>query len=198
SRPAPTTRSVVHANAKSARPPPARAPARPPPPPPPRRRPPGPPPRHDWISNHVRHFPDIHEAWDLPSTAFDRLIKALTERLPPIAGELRGPVVLLSGDVHTSFASRLLYKATARIEDAEKQPATAVVAQLVASSWRKQTEETLGQQVEGYTYSPHWYVSPMIGPHVTEYYAGWILPPGTKVKVFRIANAVDFMLDHSA
>jgi hypothetical protein len=125
-------------------------------------------------------------------------MKSLTDRLPPVAGELRGPVILLSGDVHTSFASRLLYKATSRFEDAARKPATAVIAQLVASSWRKQTNETLGQQTQGYTYAPHWFVKPMIGPHVTEYYAGWNLPPGTSVKVFRVADVVDIMLNHSA
>jgi hypothetical protein len=137
--------------------------------------------RHDWIASHVEHFPDIREAWDLPSVAFDRLIKALTDRLPQPFGELRGPVILLSGDVHISFASRMLYKAAARYEDTANRPATAVVAQLVSSSLRKQTDKTLGLGAEGYTYAPHWYVKPMIGPHVTEYYAGWNLASNTKV-----------------
>jgi hypothetical protein len=137
--------------------------------------------RHDWIANHVQHFPDIHEAWDLPAVAFDRLIKALTDRLPQPSGELRGPVILLSGDVHISFASRMLYTATARYEDTANRPATAVVAQLVSSSLRKQTDNTLGLGDEGYTFAPHWYVKPMIGPQVTEYYAGWKLASNTRV-----------------
>ena len=46
---------------------------------------------HDWLANHLQHFPDIHEAWDLPTVAFDRLIKALTDRLPQPSGETPRP-----------------------------------------------------------------------------------------------------------
>src|SRR5262249_36011239 len=70
---------------------------------------------------------------------------------------------------------------TKRFEDTTNRPATAVVAQLVASSYRKQTDNTLGLHNDGYTFSPHWFVSPMIGPHVTEYYAGWHLSRLTQV-----------------
>ncbi|WP_028064029.1 hypothetical protein [Solirubrobacter soli] len=142
--------------------------------------------RHEWITNHVSHFPDVHEAWDLPSTAFDRLIKALSDRLPTVAGELRGPVILLSGDVHFGFASRMLYKAAKRFEDTGTKPATAVVAQLVSSSLRKQTQSTLDLGTQGYTYAPKWFIKPLMGPHETEYYAGWNVPPGAVVKAVRI------------
>jgi hypothetical protein len=136
--------------------------------------------RHDWIANHAEHFPDIHEAWVLPAVAFDRLVKSVTDRLPTVANELRGPVILLSGDVHIAFASRMLYKATARYEDAKKTPATAVIAQLVASSLRKQTDSPLALGTHGYTYAPRWFAKPLIGPHVTEFYAGWEVPSGSQ------------------
>jgi hypothetical protein len=148
--------------------------------------------RNDWIANHVEHFPDVYEAWDLPTLAFDRLIKSLSDRLPRVGAELRGPAILLSGDVHIAFASRLLYKATARLEDPQNTPATAVVAQLVASSIRKQTDKTLGMDEDGYEYAPHWFLHPLIGPHVQEYYAGWInVPPVIRTKVGRELHMVD-------
>ena len=129
--------------------------------------------RHHILTNVAQHVPDIYEAWDLPTQAFDRLVKALSDRLPQPSGELKGPVVLLSGDVHFSFASRMLYKATGRYEDATNRPATMVIAQLVSSSQRKQTDSTLGMGDEGYTYAPHAFLKPLIGPHVTEFYAGY-------------------------
>src|SRR5262249_43822861 len=53
---------------------------------------------NDWIANHVQHFPDLYEAWDMPTLAFDRLIKSVSDRLPSVGNERRGPVILLSGD----------------------------------------------------------------------------------------------------
>jgi hypothetical protein len=156
--------------------------------------------RHDWIANHAQHFPDIHEAWDLPATAFDHLMKSVTERLQVVGNERKGPVMLLSGDVHIAFASRLLYKATRRFGEAAGAPATtSVIAQLVASSLRKQTDSTLGLGTEGYTYAPHWYVKPMIGPHIEEYYAGWNVPAGGRLKAAKVAVGTRFgtrFIDH--
>jgi hypothetical protein len=156
--------------------------------------------RHDWIANHAQHFPDIHEAWDLPATAFDHLMKSVTERLQVVGNERKGPVMLLSGDVHIAFASRLLYKATRRFGEAAGAPATtSVIAQLVASSLRKQTDSTLGLGTEGYTYAPHWYVKPMIGPRVEEYYAGWNVPAGGRLKAAKVAVGTRFgtrFIDH--
>ncbi|MDA0161691.1 hypothetical protein OM076_15540 [Solirubrobacter ginsenosidimutans] len=149
--------------------------------------------RHDWIANHAAHFPDVHEAWDLPATAFDHLMKSVTERLTVVGNERKGPVMLLSGDVHIAFASRMLYKATRRFgEAAGAPPTTSVIAQLVASSLRKQTDSTLDLGTEGYTYAPHWYVKPMIGPHVEEFYAGWNVPAGGSLKAAKVAVGTRF------
>ena len=52
--------------------------------------------------------------------------------------------------MHFSFATRLLYKATTRFEDTQPQPVKAVIAQLVASSFRKETDNTLGFHRDGY------------------------------------------------
>ena len=49
--------------------------------------------------------------------AFDRLLKGISQKLPEVAGEHRGSAMLLSGDVHMSFAPRLLFTGTSRFED---------------------------------------------------------------------------------
>ncbi|MET0625969.1 MAG: hypothetical protein ABW250_23745 [Pyrinomonadaceae bacterium] len=130
--------------------------------------------------------PDIYEAWDLPSVAFDRLLVTLTSKLPEVdlvrngqtIKERKGQVILLSGDVHHSFATRLIYRADQRFED--QQPATAVVAQLVASSFKKEDEDTRGFQRDGYRYSPlAARLADFIPNHRPEGYVGWNVPPGT-------------------
>ncbi|MGH4001154.1 MAG: hypothetical protein ACRDTJ_27260, partial [Pseudonocardiaceae bacterium] len=134
--------------------------------------------RHAWIANFFKHFPDVYESWELPSIPFDRLIKTLTDKLPIVASQRHGAIILLSGDVHTSFASRLLYKATSRFEDPQPQPATAVFAQLVASSLRKQTKDTIGFHREGYRFAPC-LVQWLVPKHAREGYVGWNLPVGS-------------------
>jgi hypothetical protein len=156
--------------------------------------------RHNDLVNTFKHFQDLHEAWELPSLAFDRLIVALSERLPLVGTgsdqERRGPIILLSGDVHTSYASRLVYRATARSGDPQqiKQKVTAVIAQLVASSFRKQTENTAHQHLVGYTYGPP-VVNVLIPDHVPEQYVGWNLRTGTTQKVGQVTFPPAFTAD---
>jgi hypothetical protein len=145
---------------------------------------------HSTVANAAAHFPDIWESWELPSPSIDRLFKAITDRLPLVAGERRGPAILLSGDVHTSFASRLLFRAATRFEDppARRQPVTAVLAQLVASSFRKQTDKTVSFHRMGYEYAPFgtkW----LVPSHAPESYVGWNLPPGQKETIGRTTYA---------
>jgi len=119
--------------------------------------------------------PDLFEAWELPSELFDRLVVNLTDKLSPnFAGVIEGRVILLSGDVHHSYASRLLYRAT------KPKRAAVVFAQLVSSSLKKQSGDTLGMHRKGYAYGPAgtaW----LVPKHAPEGYAGFILPIGTKV-----------------
>jgi hypothetical protein len=110
--------------------------------------------RHDFITNHVQHHPDVYEAWELPSIHFDRLMVSLTEKLPLVNGKRTGALAMISGDVHFSFATRLLYKASTRVEDTQPKPVKAVIAQVVASSFRKETSNTLGFQRNGYDFVP--------------------------------------------
>ena len=100
---------------------------------------------------------DLYDSWELPSGAFDRLMVQLDSMLQ--AQKRTQQVVLLSGDVHSSFASRLTVFSPA--EDGILDQPRMVVAQIVASSLKNQTEKTRGQQLEGYTYAPkeiarHW------------------------------------------
>jgi hypothetical protein len=124
--------------------------------------------------------PDIYDAWDLPSVPFDRLLVTLTNKLPLVQGSRKGAVMLLSGDVHHSFASRLKYRATKRFEDTQAQPALAIVAQLVSSSFKKQNEKTIILHKEGYIGAP-WGTHFLVPPHTREGYVGFNLPAGTAV-----------------
>jgi hypothetical protein len=145
--------------------------------------------RHDRITNNVQHIPDLYEAWDLPSESFDRLLVALTSKLPLDASQQHtGPVILLSGDVHHSFATRIIYRATKRYEDdAQPRPATAVIAQLVASSIKKQTDSTVAFQ-RSYYAAPHpWISQRMIRHTLTEGYVGWNFPKGSKKTVYKFS-----------
>jgi hypothetical protein len=112
-------------------------------------------------------------AADLSWNASDRLYRVITDKLPLIAGERRGRPMLLSVDVHTSFASRMEYRGTARFEDppGQPQPVTAILAQLVASSLRKQTGDTINFHRIGYEYAPS-VAKYMIPRHNPEGYAG--------------------------
>jgi hypothetical protein len=133
--------------------------------------------------------PDMYEAWEMPRNATDRLFKAISDKQPLVAGRRHGRAVLLSGDVHTSFTSRLLLTGTMRFEDPQgsPQPVRMVIAQLVASSFRKQTGKTEGMHREGYDYAPTgagW----IVPSNKPEGYIGWNLPAGVKKRVAKYKN----------
>lgn len=137
--------------------------------------------RHAGLTTRVRDFPDIYEAWEIASAPFDRLIKAITDKLPLNSDQHRfGQAILLSGDVHHSFASRLSYRASNRFEDATPQPATAVIAQLVASGFKSEADDTYGYHRQGYLYAPTKAKAFQVAiaylqfrPHKPETYPGW-------------------------
>ena len=142
--------------------------------------------------------PDIYDAWDLPSVAFDRLLVALNTKLPIVKSNKlpldknvgtnndkdvrKGAVILLSGDVHHGFSARLKYRANRRFEDpvTQPQPASVIFAELVASSFKKQNKQTIMLHKEGYTGAP-WIASEYVPPHKEEGYVGFNLPAGTVV-----------------
>jgi hypothetical protein len=125
---------------------------------------------------------DLYDSWEVLSLPFHRLIARLTDRLPLVGGVRTGPVVFLSGDVHFSFASRLVYRATKRFEDppppSSPQPATAVFAQLVASALKNEQGKTIKMHLaglKGYEWGPTGTKS-LIPGHRTESYLGWVAP----------------------
>ncbi|HEX7943933.1 MAG TPA: hypothetical protein VF495_04670 [Phenylobacterium sp.] len=134
--------------------------------------------------------PDVYEAWELPSAPFDRMVKAISDRLPLVDDgegfkERFGAAVILSGDVHHSFSTRLLYEATTRFEDpipakpGVNSGAEVVIAQLISSSLRNRTGKTIDIHREGYKYHQG-----LVGKTVPEGYVGWNVPAGTLKQVF--------------
>jgi hypothetical protein len=93
---------------------------------------------------------DLYDSWVFPGRAFDEMIVALTSRVTPRNGTIVAPMVLLSGDVHFSFSSRLAYWATARLGDTTPQPAKIALAQLVSSSLKNEAGMTRQVQLGGY------------------------------------------------
>ncbi len=99
---------------------------------------------------------DLYDSWKVPGASFDRMVLHLTNRLPLTGTTRTGIVIVLSGDVHTSFASRYQYWATKRFDDstATANGGSAVFAQLVASPFKNESVDTRGQHTDGYGYIP--------------------------------------------
>jgi hypothetical protein len=141
--------------------------------------------RHDtlttWMSSRFTNdsHPDLYESWELPSLSLDRLLKRVTDKLKPDSSNAHyGQCLILSGDVHHSFATRLVYRATNRYGDTQPQTTSAVFAQLVASSFKKQNDDTIGFQREGYFYVPNFLGNALIHKDMSEGYVGWNVAPG--------------------
>ena len=110
--------------------------------------------RHDFITNHVQHHPDVYEAWELPSIHFDRLMVSLSEKLPAGRRQAdRGAGADLRRRAFQLRDAAALQGQHARRGHAA-QPVKAVIAQLVASSFRKETDNTLGFHRNGYDFVP--------------------------------------------
>jgi hypothetical protein len=124
--------------------------------------------------------PDIYDGWDLPSVPFDRLLVALCNRLPTVGGKKKGWVVVLSGDVHHGFSAHLKYRPTTPFESTTAQPAATVFVELVASSFKKQSKNTVILHKEGFTGAP-WGTHGYVPPHVPEGYVGFNQAAGTVV-----------------
>ena len=127
---------------------------------------------------------DLYDAWSFPSLSFDRLIAELADRQPqdnstPPANS--GRVVILSGDVHSSYANRLAFWRKRRPGDSPNnpRPAQVVFAQLVSSALKNESQPTIGQHHDGYGYAPHWYAEALLPPQIEEGVYGWAFNPGS-------------------
>jgi hypothetical protein len=142
--------------------------------------------------------PDMYEAWEMPRNATDRLFKAISDKQPVVGGKRYGRAILLSGDVHTSFASRLLLNGRTRFEDPQNkpQPVSMVFAQLVSSSLRKETTKTLGMHRDGYDYAPTgagW----LVPANEPEGYIGWNVPSGVQKLVAKRKIVLESLIKYN-
>ncbi|MBW4671263.1 MAG: hypothetical protein KME60_28550 [Cyanomargarita calcarea GSE-NOS-MK-12-04C] len=81
------------------------------------------------------------EAWGLQKTAFERLLATLAFRSLP---KKENRVIILSGDVHYSFASRLQYSANLNLQNSENTNIELIVTQFTSSSLRNEVKEIGG------------------------------------------------------
>lgn len=103
-------------------------------------------------------YEDFYDSWRLTSVNYARALAEIARsKFEPDANNVHaGGLVLLSGDVHSSSASRLAYSASAQAGDAAGAPTKAelTIAQLVGSALHNQNKDTLGQHDKGYAYVP--------------------------------------------
>lgn len=100
--------------------------------------------------------PDLKDSWEPQSKSFESLLSRLSRRTAPDAqGARRTRVLMLSGDVHFSWTSRLQYWAVHPFdtEGPAPQPIDAVFAQLTSSPINKE-EKDLGKAVHNWGYIP--------------------------------------------
>ena len=135
-------------------------------------------------------YDDFYDSWNIRSVAFARTLAEIARKFKPDTQGVRsGGLVLLSGDVHTSSASRLAYSATAQVGD-RAGSATKVeltIAQLIGSALHNQAKKTIGQHNQGYPYVPPGAAEHLRQPILlTEGLVGWnpvTTPAGTDVSV---------------
>jgi hypothetical protein len=85
------------------------------------------------------------------------MLAEISRKFDPDAQKVRGGVVLLSGDVHASMASRIAYSATVQqVGDAVGSPSKAelTLVQLIGSALHNQSDDTKSQHTIGYSYVP--------------------------------------------
>jgi hypothetical protein len=126
---------------------------------------------------------DLYDSWEIGEASqpqFDRLIAQLDSLLQ--AQGRTQQVVLLSGDVHSSFASRLTVFVP---EGGGGVTPRMVVAQLVGSPLKNQAPKTRGQQLEGYTYAPKEFARFLLD-FKPEAFAGPKLSGGAALSAYRL------------
>lgn len=118
---------------------------------------------------------DLYDSWEFPSPQFDSLITELDTLLQSRGSQ---QVILLSGDVHSSFASRVTVFAT---QGATPVPRL-VAAQLISSPFKNQKDDTRAQQIEGYEYGPGWIARKLVPNFVPEKFNGPTLAGNVSTK----------------
>ena len=153
------------------------------------------------LPGHSYDFEDFFDGWQIEQIDFARMIVAMAKKAGSggAASPFANRVVLLSGDVHSSQATRLSYQATQQVGDPAGSASSArvVFVQIVASALHNQSDATLGEHVDGYTYLPsftaHLGAQPVL---LTEGFVGWNpvttakgTQVGTQTTMFPMASA---------
>lgn len=117
------------------------------------------------------------EAWGLESKAFEQLLARLACRVLP---QPKSQVILLSGDVHYSFSSRLQYSAIRPFEHSQNVYLQMVIAQFTSSSLKNEKREAGG------SYSLHvkgFIPFKVIDHHPKAEILGWTNPSEKELKI---------------
>ena len=99
--------------------------------------------------------PDLKDSWEPQTRAFESLLSRLARRTAPADGRQTTRVLILSGDVHFSWAARMQYWADHPFDTdtLAPQPVDAIIAQLTSSPLSKE-EKDLGKAVHQWGYIP--------------------------------------------
>jgi hypothetical protein len=117
------------------------------------------------------------EAWGLELEAFEQLLARLALRALP---QPKSQVILLSGDVHYSFSSRLQYSAIRPFEHSQNVYLQMVIAQFTSSSLKNEKREAGG------SYSLHlkgFIPFKVIDHHPKAEILGWTNPSEKELKI---------------
>src|SRR5262245_1431509 len=87
-----------------------------------------------------RYNPDLTDSWKPQTQSFESFLSRIGRRTAAANGKRSTRVLLLSGDVHFSWASRMQYWAdrTFEAEASAAQPVEAIFAQLASSAFKKE------------------------------------------------------------
>ncbi len=103
-------------------------------------------------------YEDFYDSWAIERIDCTRVLAEISRKFALDGNNAHsGSVVLLSGDVHASMASRIAYSATVQqVDDAAGAPSKAElsIAQLIGSALHNQSDDTKGQHNRGYSYVP--------------------------------------------
>ncbi len=103
-------------------------------------------------------FEDFYDSWEIERIDCARVFVEISRKFNKNdQGAYAGGVILLSGDVHASMASRIAYSATVQqVGDPAGSPSKAELTfvQLIGSALHNQSDDTKGQHTKGYSYVP--------------------------------------------
>ncbi len=104
----------------------------------------------------LSHYnPDLNESWVPQTPSFESLLSRLARRTAVDGGIRRSRILILTGDVHFSWASRMQYWADHPYDapPSSAQPVEAIFAQLASSPFKKE-EEGIRDKLHGWGYIP--------------------------------------------